>query len=44
MRPGVQAALILREASAQIPEAILDTRPAGPAAHRDPMTTEAITG
>jgi tRNA-dihydrouridine synthase A len=44
MRPGVQAAMIIREASERIPEAILDTRPEGPAAHLDTMTTEAITG
>jgi len=44
MRPGMQAAMIIREASEQIPSAILDTRPECSAAHLYAMTTAAVTG
>jgi tRNA-dihydrouridine synthase A len=43
MRPGVQAATIVREACRQIPETMLDARPACSAAQLDTMATEAIT-
>ncbi len=44
IRPSVQAAAVIREAMEQIPEALLDARPARSAAHLRGMTTEAITG
>jgi tRNA-dihydrouridine synthase A len=44
MRPTVQAAVVIREAMEQLPEAILDTRPASSAAHIHGTATEAITG
>ncbi len=44
MRPTVQAATIVREAMAQLPEAVLDTRPASATAPIRSCITEAITG